>query len=175
MKSNYIFVNTQSGKVAEVYAKLQEREDISVAAITMGEHDIVAKLECESEEELYNFYKKFNSLDAVEGIRVLPSFDFKTNGAKLSEAEYDAWVLIRAKGDIDTIMGNLLKIEGTAEVSAVGGQWSILAHVCGSEIEEIGNISLKVQAINGVTATETLLAFPEHFGEEIIKAATPSA
>lgn len=175
MKPNYVLVNTQSGKVAEVYAKLQEREDVSVAAITMGEHDIVAKLECESEEELYHFYNEFNSLGEVDRIRVLPSFAFKTNGAKLSEAEYDAWVLIRAKGDIDTIMGNLLKIEGIAEVSAIGGQWSILTHVCGSEIEEIGNISLKVQAINGVTATETFLAFPEHFAEEIIKATTSSA
>jgi len=36
MKPNYVFVNTKPGKVAEVYAKLQEREDVSVAAITMG-------------------------------------------------------------------------------------------------------------------------------------------
>lgn len=163
MKQNYVLLKTKGGKVNEVYAKLHDRDDVEDATITMGEHDIIAKLNLESDEELYSFYKEFNSLDGVEVVNVLPSFMDKTNEADFDDMGYEAWILVKAKGDIDTMLDKLLKINGMAEAAAITGEWGILAHAYDDEIEDIGKIALKAQDIEGVDATETLLAFPEHF------------
>ncbi len=163
MKQNYVLLKTKGGKVNDIYAKLQDMESVEDAAITLGEHDIVAKLNLESEEELYNFYKEFNSLDGVEVVNILPSFIDKTSGADIEDLGYEAWILVRAKGDIDVLLDKLLKINGMAEAAAITGEWGILAHAYNDEIEEIGRIALKAQAIEGVDTTETLLAFPENF------------
>ncbi|HDL15541.1 MAG TPA: Lrp/AsnC family transcriptional regulator [Euryarchaeota archaeon] len=86
MKQSYVLLKTKGGKVSDIYAKLQDREYVEDAAITLGEHDIIAKLNVESDEELYSFYKEFNSLDGVEVVSVLPSFIDKTNGTELEVA-----------------------------------------------------------------------------------------
>lgn len=73
----------------------------------------------------------------------------------------EAYILINAEpGMIWEVAEAALKIEGVKTAHAVTGQFDDVIYVEFAKMEELGEIIDKIQGINGVRRTQTLVTIP---------------
>lgn len=73
----------------------------------------------------------------------------------------EAYVLINAEpGKIWDVAEAALKIEGVKMAHAVTGQFDDVIYVEFAKMEDLGKIIEKIQGVNGVRRTQTLVAIP---------------
>lgn len=73
----------------------------------------------------------------------------------------EAYILINAEsGMIWEVAEAALKIEGVKTAHAVTGQFDNVIYVEFAKMEELGEIIEKIQGINGVRSTQTLVTIP---------------
>jgi len=61
----YIMINVQTGKTPEVFENLKKIKGMQIISVTAGEYDIIARVEVNSLEELYDIT---NKIHAIKGI-----------------------------------------------------------------------------------------------------------
>jgi DNA-binding Lrp family transcriptional regulator len=73
-----------------------------------------------------------------------------------------ACILIGCKaGRYREIAEKLNEIEGVKEVFSVHGRWDVVAEVEVEDLRELSEVALKINSLEGVRATETLIALEE--------------
>lgn len=72
MKNGCILVRLKPGKVKESLDDIRKIEGISTAFLVFGRYDLVAFIEIEDLEELFEISIKMNNLDGVESTETLP-------------------------------------------------------------------------------------------------------
>lgn len=73
----------------------------------------------------------------------------------------EAYVLIDAEpGNIWEVADATLKIKGVKKSNAVAGQYDAVAYVEFTKMDDLGAIIEKIQRLEGVRRTQTLIAIP---------------
>lgn len=73
----------------------------------------------------------------------------------------EAYVLIDAEpGMIWEVADIMMKIRGVKTAHAVAGQFDAIAYVEFTKMDELGKIIEKIQHLEGVSRTQTLIAIP---------------
>ena len=73
----------------------------------------------------------------------------------------EAYVLIDAEpGNIWEVADATLKIKGVKKANAVAGQYDAIAYVEFTKMDDLGAIIEKIQRLEGVRRTQTLIAIP---------------
>ena len=72
-----------------------------------------------------------------------------------------AFVLVRCElGRVEEVANGIMEIEGVSEVHSITGPWDLLVKVYAPDHEAFGDlIPGRLQRIDGIRDTETLLAF----------------
>lgn len=74
----------------------------------------------------------------------------------------EAYILVNTEpGMIWEVAEAILEIEGVRMAHAVTGQFDVAVFVEFAKVEELGRIIEKIQQINGVRRTQTLIAIPQ--------------
>ena len=80
---------------------------------------------------------------------------------RLGEPDLEAYILIEAEsGNIWEVAEATLKIKGVRKSHAVAGQYDAVAHVEFTKMDDLGSIIEKIQRLEGVRRTQTLIAIP---------------
>ncbi len=73
----------------------------------------------------------------------------------------EAYILIDAEpGSIWEIADSILRINGVKKSHAVAGQFDAVAYVEFTKMDDLGAIIEKIQRLEGVRRTQTLIAIP---------------
>ncbi len=79
----------------------------------------------------------------------------------------EAYVLIDMEpGDTWTVVDATMKIKGVKKSHAVAGQYDAVAYVEFAKMDDLGTIIQKIQRLEGVRRTQTLLAIPPAIREQ---------
>ncbi len=79
----------------------------------------------------------------------------------------EAYVLIDMEpGDTWTVVDATMKIKGVKKSHAVAGQYDAVAYVEFAKMDDLGAIIQKIQRLEGVRRTQTLLAIPPAIREQ---------
>lgn len=79
----------------------------------------------------------------------------------------EAYVLIDMEpGDTWTVVDATMKIKGVKKSHAVAGQYDAVAYVEFAKMDDLGAIIQKIQRLEGVRRTQTLLAIPPTIREQ---------
>lgn len=165
---SYMFLTAATGKIKDVHNRLRDFDEIDFLLPVTGSHDILAKLNVEFGDELYDFSNKVVQLADINRVNVVPSFKSKSTDARIGEKEYCGCTMIRANKSSEDLMDQISGIKGVAEVSAVAGDWNLMACLCGDDLEELDRAALDIRKITGITATEGYIAFPQRLTEDVI-------
>lgn len=80
---------------------------------------------------------------------------------KAGEHDLEAYILIDAEpGNIWEVADATLKIKGVRKSHAVAGQYDAVAYVEFTKMDDLGRIIEKIQRLEGVRGTQTLIAIP---------------
>jgi DNA-binding Lrp family transcriptional regulator len=80
---------------------------------------------------------------------------------RLGEPDLEAYILIDTEpGNIWEVAEATLKIKGVRKSHAVAGQYDAVAHVEFTKMDDLGAIIEKIQRLEGVRRTQTLIAIP---------------
>ena len=73
----------------------------------------------------------------------------------------EAYILVRTEANqLWKVAESMLKIEGVKTAHSVAGEFDVVALMSFPKIEDLGKILEKVQRLEGVRGTETLIAIP---------------
>ena len=72
MKNGCILVRLKPGKVKESQEEIRKIEGVSTAFLVFGRYDLVAFIETDDIEGLFDISIEINSLDGVESTETLP-------------------------------------------------------------------------------------------------------
>jgi len=73
----------------------------------------------------------------------------------------EAYILVDAEpGNIWEVADATLKIKGVIKAHAVAGQYDAIAYVEFTKMDDLGAIIEKIQRLEGVRRTQTLIAIP---------------
>jgi len=73
-----------------------------------------------------------------------------------------ACVLIGCKaGKYSKVVNELKKLKDVKKALGVHGRWDVVAEVMVTDLKALGDVALKINGLEGVTASETLIAFEE--------------
>ncbi len=168
MKPNFLFVDVFPGKLGAVFDELAKHRELSDNSIVLGEHDILCKANVDALDDQYRLLGEICSIPDVRRAGIYTSLRHRSNGVNPEAYRYKAWVLINAR-EPEMVLEKILDIDGMVEASAIAGEWSILAYMCGNSFEDIGRGVVNIQSIGGVLRTETLAAFPKELVAELRK------
>jgi len=73
----------------------------------------------------------------------------------------EAYILVNTQSNVIwNVAEAVLKIEGVKNANAVTGQFDVVALLQFPKMEDLGNIIDKIQHLNGVRRTQTLITIP---------------
>jgi DNA-binding Lrp family transcriptional regulator len=73
----------------------------------------------------------------------------------------DAYILVNTQSNVIwNVAEAVLKIEGVKNANAVTGQFDVVVLLQFPKMEDLGNIIDKIQHLNGVRRTQTLITIP---------------
>jgi DNA-binding Lrp family transcriptional regulator len=165
---SYLFVTVAPGSMKDVHNELGEHKEIDFLLPVAGPYDILAKLNTGFGDKLYDFSNRVAQMSSVNRVNVVPSFKSKSTDIKVGDKEFCGCTMIRTNKSSEDIMDKIASLEGIAEVSAVAGDWNLMACLCGDDLDQLDMAALDIRKIDGITATESYIAFPQRLTEEVI-------
>jgi DNA-binding Lrp family transcriptional regulator len=163
-----MFVTVAPGNMKEVHNELGKRKEIDFLLPVAGRHDLLAKLNVEFGDDLYELSNSIAQMSSVDSVNIIPSFKSRATDENMEEKDFCGCAMIRTNKSSEDIMDKIAGIDNVAEVSAVAGDWNLMACLCGDDLDDLDLAALEIRKIKGITATESYIAFPQSLTEDVI-------
>ena len=163
MAKAYIMMNCHLGEEKEVIQSLQEIVGIKEAHGTLGLYDIVAQIECTTDEKIQEIVtKQIRKIPKINSSMTLTSSESgqlfqiaeKLVGAMLGQNSSQAYVVFHCeKGEEYPTLKNLCKIPEIKEADVVFGYYDVICRVESSSEEVLQDVITR--AIRGLPNLKT--------------------
>ncbi len=145
----------------QVTEQLKKIQGITYFSPLAGRFDFAIELKAADQRQVYELVNKVRSISGVTSTRTYTPFEGFANGKNIQATDSLALVLVRVNEQTQA-QKVLQSMEQQAQVRnayVVPGEFDILATVYGKNNEEILSQVSKIADVQGVRASETLLAY----------------
>jgi hypothetical protein len=156
-----IFLRVTPGYVEKAISQAKGKPNVTQVEPVLGRHDVAIRGKFRDLAELHRTQSSLMT-DWVRRFQTYPAVQEymkqQANGQPIS-----AWVLVRSN-DPQRVSGELKKVPGIESLIGTTGDFDLIARFGVEDRETLmTTVVKKIQAIQGVRATETLDAFPNQF------------
>jgi DNA-binding Lrp family transcriptional regulator len=161
MNPTTIFARVQPNMRNQVAEQLKKVEGITYFSPLAGRFDFAIELKTADQKQVYELVNKVRSISGITSTTTYTPFEGFANGKNIQATDALALVLLRVNEQTQA-QKVLQTMEHNAQVRnayVVPGEFDILATVYGRNNEEIMSQVSKIAEVQGVRASETMLAY----------------
>ena len=160
--NGFIFAKCK-GERAHAISQIKHLPNVESVTPVTGRFDLVIKLHTNEPAKAFNTLERVRSIKSITSTQTALSFQKITSASKSSDFDNEnpiAFTLMRVKGTFQSVLRRLRSFPNFAEAHIIPGPFDILATFKGYGADEVMETSVeKIGNINGVTATESLIAY----------------
>ncbi len=155
----YVFATVNPGHVKQVVEELKKNSNIEFIAPVTGRFDLVLRFKQSTQEQVYQWIQNIRQIQGIQS--TITTMGFKGfNGAHLQNNLPLGISLFNVTTPLDSVISQLKNFPGLVEAWTTPGQFDIVALWQAKTTDEIlRNTVEKLPTLQGISRTETLLAF----------------
>jgi uncharacterized protein with GYD domain len=154
-----VFASAQPKMLREVTEQLKKTSGITYFSPLIGRFDFVIEISLTNQQHIYELVNKIRSLNGVTSTRAYTPTMAISSDPTVKATDSLALVLLQVNEPEQKVLQSLQKQEHVRNAFAVSGEFDIIATVYGRNQEEVLEQVLKIAEMQGVTTSETLLAY----------------
>lgn len=159
MNPTTITASVQPKMLSQVTGQLKGMQGINYFSPLTGRFDLAIELKAADQKATYELVNKIRSMAGITCTRTYPSFEGFVNGKNVQATDALALVLLQVNENAQKVLQSLEQHPQIRNASVVPGEFDILATVYGKNQNEVLSSVSKIAEVQGVTSTETLLAY----------------
>ncbi len=157
--TSYIFANCK-GSITNTINQIRRISNVETVTPVTGRFDLVIKLRTNEPTKAFNVLERIRSIKAITNTQTALSFQAVTSGTQEEAEQPIAFALVKVKGTFQNILRKIRSFPNFLEAHVIPGEFDVVAAFKGYSPEELLENSVeKLNTINGITASETLVAW----------------
>ncbi|HEV2138814.1 MAG TPA: Lrp/AsnC ligand binding domain-containing protein [Nitrososphaerales archaeon] len=154
-----ILASVQPRMLSAVTEQLKHTQGITYFSPVTGRFDLAIELKNADQKQIYELVNKIRSFAGVTCTRTYSPFEGFVNGKNVQATDALALVLLQVNENAQKVLQSFEQHPQIRNASVVPGEFDILATVYGKNQDEVLSSVTKIAGMQGVTSTETLLAY----------------
>ncbi len=154
-----ILASVQPRMLSAVTEQLKHTQGITYFSPVTGRFDLAIELKNADQKQIYELVNKIRSFAGVTCTRTYSPFEGFVNGKNVQATDALALVLLQVSENAQKVLQSFEQHSQIRNASVVPGEFDILATVYGKNQDEVLSSVSKIAGMQGVTSTETLLAY----------------
>jgi len=154
-----ILASVQPRMLSAVTEQLKHTQGITYFSPVTGRFDLAIELKNADQKQIYELVNKIRSFAGVTCTRTYSPFEGFVNGKNVQATDALALVLLQVNESAQKVLQSFEQHPQIRNASVVPGEFDILATVYGKNQDEVLSSVSKIAGMQGVTSTETLLAY----------------
>jgi hypothetical protein len=142
----------------EVTEQLKKIQEIAYFSPLIGRFDLAIELKATEQQKLYGLVNKIRSLSGVTSIRTYTPTMGVSNPTTAQATGSLAIVLLQVNEPVQNVLQSLQR-EQVRNAFSISGEFDIIVTISGKNQDEVLSQVPKIAEIQGVKASETLLAY----------------
>jgi DNA-binding Lrp family transcriptional regulator len=159
MNPTTITASVQPRMLSQVTEQLKRMQGITYFSPVTGRFDLAIELKAADQRQTYELVNKIRSIAGVTSTYTYSPFEGFVNGKNVQATDALALVLLQVNENAQKVLASLEQNSHVRNASVVPGEFDILATVYGKNQDEVLASVSKIAEVQGVTSTETLLAY----------------
>ena len=159
MNPTTIVASVQPKFLSQVTEQLKHTQGITYFSPVTGRFDLAIELKNADQKQIYELVNKIRSFTGVTSTRTYSPFEGFVNGKNVQPTDALALCLLKVNENAPKVLQSLEQYSQIRNASVVPGEFDILATVYGKNQDEVLSSVSKIAGMQGVTSTETLLAY----------------
>jgi DNA-binding Lrp family transcriptional regulator len=160
--TSFIFANCK-GQSIHTASQISHLPNVESVTPVTGRFDLVIKLRTNEPTKAFNTMERIRAIKSITSTQTALSFQNVTSSSTSSFTDSEtplAYTLLKVKGAFQNVLRRLKTFPNFAEAHVIPGEFDIVAAFKGYSPEELLETSVaKIGTINGITASETLIAY----------------
>jgi DNA-binding Lrp family transcriptional regulator len=152
------FLSVEPGYLNKVVEQLRSYREIQFLSPLTGRFDLLLQVNSSDMNEVYSLISKIRSIPGVRATHTYFPIDGFLNATPKRD-EVCAFMLINTRAEPKTLINNLKTITGVWGAYSVPGEFDIIVSLHARDYNELLSTVQKVAEVQGVYASETLIAF----------------
>jgi GTP cyclohydrolase III len=154
-----IIASVQPRMLSAVSEQLKHTQGITFFSPVTGRFDLAIELKNADQKHIYELVSKIRSFAGVTCTRTYSPFEGFVNGKNVQPTDALAVCLLQVNENAQKVLQSLENHSQIRNAAVVPGEFDILATVYGKNQDEVLSSVSKIAGMQGVTSTETLLAY----------------
>ena len=160
MNPTIVVATVQPKMLGRVTEQLLNTQGITYFSPLAGRFNLAIELKVAEPEKVHELVEKIRSFEGITSTRAYTPYDgFEKERKGIQATDSLALVLMQVKGRSQKVLQLLEQEPQIRNAFAVPGEFDIIATVSGKNHEEVLSRVSKVAEVEGVRASETLLAY----------------
>ena len=157
--TSWVFANCKHG-ITHAISQISRFPEVESVTPVTGRFDLVIKLRTNNPTKAFSILEKIRGITSITTTQTAISFQTITNGNRRETEPPLGFTLLKVKGRFQNVLRRLKTFPNLVEAHVIPGEFDILASFRGYSPEELAETAVeKLNSINGVTASETLVAW----------------
>ncbi len=157
--TSFIFANCK-GSIASTISQIHRINNVESITPVTGRFDLVIRLRTNDPIKAFNALEKVRDVKGITSTQTALSFQAVTNGATETGEQPLAFALVKVKGTFQNVLQRIKSFPNFLEAHVIPGQFDVLAAFKGYSHQELLENSVeKLNTVNGITSSETLIAW----------------
>ena len=159
--TSFVFANTK-GALGRIISQLKRTTNVESITPVTGRFDLVIRLKTNEPTKALNTVEKIRSISGITSTQTAFSIESVTNAKNREESNEPplAYALVKVKGKFRSVLQKLKTFPNLVEAHLVPGEFDVVASFNGFSQDELMESSVeKLNSINGITASETLITW----------------
>ncbi len=159
--TSFVFANTK-GALGRIITQLKRTSNVATITPVTGRFDLVIRLKTNEPTKALNTVEKIRSISGITSTQTAFSIESVTNAKNREESNEPphAYALVKVKGKFRSLLQKLKTFPNLVEAHLVPGEFDVVASFNGFSQDELMESSVeKLNSINGITASETLITW----------------
>ncbi len=157
--TSLVFANIKS-KLHQAISQLKHIPNVESITPVTGRFDLVIKLKTNDPEKAFHAIEKIREIEDITATQTALSLHQISNASEEEREQPIAFALMKVKGVLSETLRKLKTFPNCVEAHVIPGEFDVVAAFRGHSPKDVLENSVeKIGSINGVTASETLIAW----------------
>ena len=157
--TSWVFANCKHG-ITHVINQIRRLPEVQSVTPVTGRFDLVIKLRTNNPPKAFSTVEKIRGINGITSTQTAISVQKVTNGNRHETEPTLGFTLLKVRGRFQNVLRRLKTFPNFVEAHVIPGEFDVLASFRGYSPEELAETAVeKLNSINGVTASETLVAW----------------
>lgn len=157
--TSFIFANCK-GAITNTINQIRKISNVETVTPVTGRFDLVIKLRTNEPTKAFNVLERIRNIKTITNTQTALSFQAVTSRTPEDTEQPLAFALVKVKGAFQNVLRRIKSFPNFLEAHVIPGEFDVLAAFKGYSPEELLENSVgKLNTINGITASETLIAW----------------